>query len=397
MSVMRKLALLVAVCILAMLIPFSFVSAEGEDITEFKFALEYVYADGRMIIQCENVNGSSPYTFYQQIEFSDWLSVGGWMANDEGIAKLQYSLDGEEWFDTEKPKFSLRSDLAPAGIPYEEGHKTAGFGAGNNCIPASAITEDNCMINVRAVTLEGNFVEFFSFNDVTVVEPGEGTGPEVLYNTYLDDVTDGYIETPNGVCSPTSAIVETDSGKPISFRGWACSNYGISKIVYSIDNSELIDDVTGPYVKRQDVMNAYPVYTAEQGNTDHVGLGKPNNFITLPKTAELEAGFYSVDVYAVTADGTDQYYIASFTLVVDGGGSPKATNTPEVTPTEAPAVTAEPEATETTAPEETTAANTPEPASNETAKKGCGGVIGGSAVMLIAVLAIASFKKKSHG
>lgn len=397
---MKKITVFITVCMLAMSVFGGFVYAEGEDIIDFRFAIEYVYADGQLIIQCEAVNGSSPYTFFQEVVFSEWLSVGGWMANDEGIAKLQYTVDGENWFDTENPKFHKRADLKGAGIPYENGHDTAGFGVGTNLIPASAITEDNCILNIRAVTLEGNYVEFIQFEDVSVVDPGEAAPVELIYNTYLDDVTDGHKDNPQGVNSPTYATIETDSGKPVAIRGWAVSNYGISKVVYTIDGGDYIDDVPGPYVSREDVMNAYPVYTAQMGNTDHVGYGKPGNFLTLPKTAELTAGIYTVDVYGVSADGTKYFKICELAYVVDGGGDliPAATPTEEpAEPTEAPVVIGEPEVTDVPS---VTEAPTPEaPAatagnSSKTQTKGCGGIIMSHSVAALALAAAVLIKKK---
>ena len=392
---MKKLSLLIAVCMLILSLPFGSCFAEGVDIDEFRFAIEYVYADGRMIIQCDAVNGSSPYTFGQEIVFSEWLSVGGWMANDEGIAKLQYSVDEETWYDCEKTKLTKRSDLADAGIPYEDGHATAGFGAGTNLIPAYDIIEDNSFLAVRAVTLEGNFVEFIYFDDVSVVGPGEeGAEKELVYNTYLDNVTDGYISQPAGVNQPSLATIETESGKPVSVRGWAVSNYGISKVVYTIDDGETYD-CTDVYTKRPDVMNAYPVYTDEQGNTDHVGFGLERKYISLPKTGELPAGIYVVKLYALSADGSKQYNISVLELVIDGGGDDIISETPVEEATDLPAATPE----QTDAPTDVSSVTDAPESTADTSSgldKGCGGYSAVPAVMISAALPAVFLKRKKR-
>ena len=206
--------------------------AEGEEIFEFRYAMEYVYADGRMVTRCDNVNGDTAYTFTDEIVFSEWLSLGGWMANEEGIKKLQFSVDGgETWQDTDNPNLFYRGDLAPAGIPYQNGHKTAGFGPGKNTIPASGITEDHCSVLVRALTLNDNYVIFWEFADVTVVASEEGVDDVVYYNTYIDDLTRGTIRNPRGVSEPAEAMVELKQGQTFSMRGWAASRVGISNVV----------------------------------------------------------------------------------------------------------------------------------------------------------------------
>ncbi len=403
-DLMKKIVIALVIIMLASMVPAGLAFAEGEDVTDFRYALEYVYADGKMLIRCDAVNGYSPWTFNQEIVFSDWLSVGGWLANDEGNKKMQYTIDGgDTWNDCEKQKFSKRGDLLNAGVEFEAGHDTAGFGPGNNTIPASAITEDNVELTLRIVTLEGNYIEFATFSDVSVEEKGDDYVEEIAFLTFLDDLPDGYFELRQGDNQPCTATAELDAGVPIQLRGWAISNYGISKIVYTIDGGEYIDDATGPYVRRPDVLNAYPIYTAKQGNTKNVGIGSESNFMTLPKTGELEAGFYDVDVYAVTADGQQYYNIFKIVLVVDGGGelptvapTEVPTEVPTTEATEEPVVTEEPtkepdkETNPTEAPEVTDAPK----ATEEPKDDGCGGT-GISVFSLAAVpVALAFLKKK---
>ena len=377
--------------------------AEGEEIFEFRYAMEYVYADGRMVTRCDNVNGDTAYTFTDEIVFSEWLSLGGWMANEEGIKKLQFSVDGgETWQDTDNPNLFYRGDLAPAGIPYQNGHKTAGFGPGKNTIPASGITEDHCSVLVRALTLNDNYVIFWEFADVTVVASEEGVDDVVYYNTYIDDLTRGTIRNPRGVSEPAEAMVELKQGQTFSMRGWAASSVGISNVVYQIDDGEFYD-VVGPFVSRPDVMDQYPIYTAEQGNTNHVGFGKPGDFVELQEVAKLGGGFYDVHIYGVSADGNKKYEIITIELYVEGEPTP----TPEVT--EPPAATEPPEEpTEEPDVEEPTespddggsgddgSTEPSEPTEKPAGKKGCGSALGLGSIFAVTVLAALFIKRKEN-
>ena len=305
-------------------------TAAEEYVEEFRFAIEYVYTDGRMALQCQAVNGSSMFTFTQEFEFSEWISIGGWMANDEGIAGFQFSVDdGETWQDAEDPQFSSRKDLAAAGVEYESGHDTAGFGAGKNRIPASAITGDDSELLIRAVTLEGNYVGFVKFASVSAVEGSGETDNEIVYNTFIDDLDDAMIRIPSGTSAPAEAAVEIREGGVIALRGWTVSNVGISKVVYTVDGGDALE-VEGPYVKRPDVMGQYPIYTEEQGNTDRVGYGTVDQFMKLPAIKDLKVGFYDVLVLAVSADGNSTFPIIEIELEVYGEGGAS-------TPTAAPA------------------------------------------------------------
>ncbi len=397
---MRKVLILTLALLIALAAMPVLSFAEGEEIDAFRFAMEYVYADGKLVKKLDAVNGDSMYTFGDEIYFSQWLSIGGWLANDDGIKMLQYSTDGgETWKDTENVNLFYRGDLEPAGIPYPGGHATAGFGPGKNTIPASGITEDHCEVLVRALTLNDNYVLFWSFADVTVVEPDEGAEDEVVFNTYIDGLTKGAIKKPQGVNEPAEGQVDLKQGNSFSLRGWAASNVGISNVVYQIDNGEYFDAV-GPFVARSDVMDQYPVYTAEQGNTDHVGFGTVENFIELPEVAKLPGGFYDVHIYGVSADGNVKYEIVTIELYVEGDATPapEPTEAPvQEEPTEAPVATEKPVEEPTKAPDSGNSDDVPlVPAEKPSGKKGCGSALGIGSVLAVTALAALFIKRKEH-
>ena len=166
---MKKFLLLVLAVVMIASFGIMSVFAEGEEIFEFQTSIDFVNVDGKETPTNGGHGGSSLYTLEdEEYVIEKWIALGGWCAIEDGIAKYQYSVNGEDYVDMEV-KMSNRPDLAGAGIPYQGGHSTAGFTTASFRIPAEAIPYAHSDVSIRAVTPNGDYAEIFVIADVSVV------------------------------------------------------------------------------------------------------------------------------------------------------------------------------------------------------------------------------------
>jgi len=96
---------------------------------------------------------ATTYTFPGSFAIEHSIAFGGWAATPNGVAKYQYSIDGENFYDITDATISARPDLA--GQPHEGGHSTAGFVV---TIPVTAFNDGQNNLTIRLIdTQDGYF------------------------------------------------------------------------------------------------------------------------------------------------------------------------------------------------------------------------------------------------
>ena len=310
--------------------------------TEYQFHIESFTADGYPVAELGGGKLGDFIYYEEKVVFHESLVISGWMASLEGNYRLEYSIDnGKNWIDG-GVKFTDRKDLTAAGIPYPESHASSAFSV---TIPSSVFTPDEeVFLDLRVVTLEENYIEFLSFKSVTYVA-GE-VEFRFQYRVSLDGVGNGTVLNKGGANTTAEAEASINAGEDVSILGWAVSNLGIYEYSFIIDGGAPLEPGDN-LRKRGDVLNAFPVFTAAQGNGGQIGFGRDDDYLIIPGVNRLPAGEHEVILRAMVYDEKDTTFdVMKMTITVTG--ELPETDAPTEAPTDAP--TEAPTAAPTEAP-----------------------------------------------
>lgn len=141
-------------------------------ISAFQTSIDHTFVDG-VKEDNQGAGGTATYTFANPYDIEESIAFAGWAATANGVAKYQYSIDGENFYDIEDATISARDDLANAGIPYDTGHSTAGFTV---TLPVSAFNDGTNNLTIRLIDTQDGYVDILKAT-VNATNPGGAQVP----------------------------------------------------------------------------------------------------------------------------------------------------------------------------------------------------------------------------
>lgn len=143
-------------------------------ISALQTSIDFTFVDGAQQ-QNAGAGGTSTYVFADAFDIDSSIAFAGWAATPNGVAKYQYSIDGQNFYDITDATISAREDLTAAGIPHSGGHATAGFTVK---VPVSAFNDGVNTLTIRLIDTQDGFVDILKAT-VNATNPGGAQIPEV--------------------------------------------------------------------------------------------------------------------------------------------------------------------------------------------------------------------------
>ena len=269
----------------------------------------------------ENGGLDNPTTVNVTVDYGQKVEIIGWFVSDQGMTKLQLSIDGGDYVDA-TGSYRARQDVLDA-FKEEKWDATLnaapGIGLDSDWMDLTGtetLTPGTHVIALRAIGADGTE---YDCGTVNVLVKG--------YRVSLDGATGISNQAGGGLCTPVTGDITVDAGKMIEILGWIVTDQGMTKIQVSVDDGEYVD-ADGSYRARRDVLDAFKAekWNAELNTTP--GFGVDDNWIDLTGTDALAAGTYTVKLRACAADGST-YEFATLNVTVNEVIEPKVSTDSE--------------------------------------------------------------------
>ena len=151
-------------------------------ISAFQTSIDHTFIDGTKTNN-QGAGGTATYVFADSYDIEQSIAFAGWAATANGVAKYQYSIDGENFYDITDATIAARDDLAGANIPYAAGHSTAGFTV---TLPVTAFNDGQNALTIRLIDKQDGYVDIIK----ATVNADNPAGAQIPDNDEDDNIND---------------------------------------------------------------------------------------------------------------------------------------------------------------------------------------------------------------